>query len=107
MLRIAKIDEELATLNKPPLEEVDSVRLQDGDCLVLCSGFEDRAITFLKDATEHPNQFRVVVVNYLPFMDEKRRTEVHNICEAARVAYSELTYDRQDPSGFGDSFPNA
>jgi len=107
MLRISKIDEELAALQKPALEPADSLKLDSGDCLVLCAGFEDRAVAFLKDAASQSGRFRVLLIDYLPFMNENRRSQIHDICRAAGIAYSVLTYDRQDPSGFGDSFPNA
>jgi hypothetical protein len=104
MLRISKIDEELATVTKPTLDPAGSLNLQRGDCLVLCAGFEDRALAFLKNAASHSDQFRVVLINYLPLMDENRRTEIHDICRVASVSCFDISYDRQDPSGFGDSF---
>lgn len=107
MLRIPKIDEELATLQKPALEPADSVKLDRDDCLVFCAGFEDRAVAFLKEAASQSGQFRVLLINYLPFMNENRRTEIHNICRAANISFSDLSYNRQDPSGFGDSFSEA
>jgi hypothetical protein len=107
MLRISKINEELGSLQKPALEGVDALKLSPGDCLVLCAGFEDRALAFLKNAANQRDQFRVLLINYLPFMNENRAAEIHEICKAANVPYSDLTYDRQDPSGFGDIFPDA
>ena len=107
MLRISKIDEELVTLQKPALKPADSLKLDRGDCLVVCAGFEDRAVAFLKDAASQSDQFRVLLINYLPFMNENRRSEIRDVCRVAGIPYSELTYDRQNPSGFGDSFPDA
>jgi hypothetical protein len=105
MLRISKIDEELAKLQKPALETVDSLKLQSGDVLVLCAGFEDRALAFLKNIiSHHLSQFKVLLINYLPFMNENRGAEIRDICRTANVSCSELTYDRQNPYEFGNSF---
>lgn len=107
MLRIIKIDEELAKFQKPALAPVDLLGLQSDDFLVLCAGFEDRALAFLKNAVGQSNQFTVLLINYLPLMDENRGTEIHDICRAVNVSCSDIIYDRQSPSGFGDSFLGA
>lgn len=104
MLRISKIDEKLARLQKPALEMVDSLKLEGGDFLALSAGFEDRALAFVRNAVRHSNQFKVLLINYLPLMNENRRAEIHDICRVANISCSDLTYDRQNPSGFGDSF---
>jgi hypothetical protein len=105
MLRILKIDEKLAAAVKPPLVHTEVLQLRDVDCLILCSGFEDRALAFLKvDADRSQHRTRILSINYLPFMGENRREEIRDICQTAGFEYRELTYDRQNPSGFADTF---
>ena len=105
MLRILKVDEKLVASHKPPLAKWQAEPLYPADCVVLCSGFEDRALAFLKEISSFAgHRTRVLSVNYLPFMDENRRREIHDICKAAKFDYDELTYDRQNPSGFTEAF---
>src|SRR5205823_4022332 len=78
-------------------------KLRRADVLVLCAGFEERALSFLNDVVGQPSDFRVILINYLPYMNENRRVEIHDICRAASIPCSDVSYDRQNPSGFGDS----
>ena len=103
MLRVQRVDEQLAALQKPVLEPMDWLRLGSDDCLVVCAGFEDRAVAFLRSAAARKSECaRVLVVTYLPSVIENRVAEVENLCGAARFPMEAVDYDRENPSGFGD-----
>lgn len=108
MLRIPKVEEVLAKIDKPTLESISTLRFGRDDCLVVCAGFEDRALSFLNYATTHlDDPFRVLLIRYLPFMNENRSSEMQKICQGAGLNYSDIVYDRQEPVGFGDLFLKA
>src|SRR5258705_8182047 len=102
MQRLLRLDEELEVLKKPPLEPVRALELEETDSLILCAGFEERALGMLKSAIANSERFNVVVVEYLPFVPENRIEEINGVCEMAHLEVRHLTYDRQNPSGFGD-----
>jgi hypothetical protein len=104
MLRVQRVDEQLAALQKPLLEPIGWLRPGSDDCLVVCAGFEDRAVAFLRSAAARKSESaRVLVVTYLPSVIENRVGEVENLCEAARFSMEAVDYDRENPSGFGDT----
>ena len=101
MPRVLRPDEKLAKLVKPSLEPASTIKLESEDCYILCVGFEDRAIAGLKKAMEVSSNFRVVLIDYLPFVEENRTSEISEICSSADLKVEHITYDRQNPSGFG------
>jgi len=103
VLRVDRIDEQFAALSKPLLEPVGSFRLSADCCLVICAGFEERAVAFVKMAAEaNVREGRILVVNYVPTLLENRLSEVTSECERAGVRFEVVDYDRENVSGFGD-----
>jgi hypothetical protein len=84
------------------MEKVDAFTLSPDDWLVICAGFEDRALAVLKSAVSTGTRFSVVLILYLPFVPENKADEIRKLCQAARIPISELTYNRQEPAGFGN-----
>jgi hypothetical protein len=103
MLRVVRPDERLAALAKPALQPAAHFRLQSDDCLIVCAGFEDRATGVLKKALAGGTEFAVLMINYLPFVLENRISEIQALCSAAGLRVTQITYDRQNPAGFGSS----
>ena len=95
-------DEILAALHKPNLELVSRIGLVSDDWLVVCAGFEDRSIAILEKAASEGKYFNVMLINYAPFIAENKSEAIRALCRGTRIRISELTYDRQEPSGFGD-----
>lgn len=105
MLRISRVDEVLAGLAKPQLSAVDALDISADDCLIVCAGFEDRALAFLRNATSRGGQhFRVLVIHYLPAVIQNRTIDIDEICRHSGLPQSGVTYDRRDPTGLGDAF---
>jgi hypothetical protein len=73
------------------------------DCLVLCGGFEDRVLRGLHGALLGAATFKVILVNYSPFVPENRSALIRKTCSDRGLAFSEVTYDRQKPAGFGET----
>ncbi|MEW6682686.1 MAG: hypothetical protein AB1451_07150 [Nitrospirota bacterium] len=100
-------DEKLAAQRKPALVAVDAVELHPQDWLVVCGGFEDRALAILENATSNGTPFNVAVIVYEPFVPENKTADIRRICQDRGISVRELTYDRQDPAGFGNDLIEA
>jgi len=103
LLKVLRIDRKLEKLDKPSLQPIGSVPVNNGDTLILCAGFEDRAIKALDSAIESGKiGFSLVIIEYLPEVHENKIDEIINKCEKYRISFSRLIYDRQNPSGIGN-----
>jgi hypothetical protein len=102
MPRVARPDERLAALDKPALQPIAQFHFGTDDCLVVCAGFEDRALGVLANALAGRTSFNVLIVEYRPFVAENRLYEIRALCAAAKLKTIEATYDRQNPVGFGE-----
>jgi len=100
-MQVTRLDEKLAALTKPGLQATSQFRLGSGDCVIVCAGFEDRAIGVLKNALAVNSDFAVVIVNYEPFLTDNRANEIGKLCREAGLKQVEAKYDRQNPAGFG------
>ena len=96
-------DEALAAVEMPPLEPVSALELSSGDCLVVCAGFEDRALGALQRAASLGVDFNVVIIEYQPFFGENKLEGIRRICHDLRLRTTELVYNRQDPAMMGAS----
>lgn len=94
-------DEMLAAMQKPPLETTNRLPLYPDDWVVVCGGFEDRALAILEAAAANGSISNVVLIIYEPFVPANRADDVRKICSAQNIGVSELIYDRQQPAGFG------
>ncbi len=95
-------DEVLAAIAKPPLEPVEQFVLSPEDWLVVCGGFEDRALAVLESAATSLTPFNVILVLYEPFVAQNRADDIREICRTRSLKIVELSYNRQEPAGFGD-----
>ena len=101
--RVLRIDERLRDIAKPPLEEIDSIKLLEGDALILCAGFDDRAIELLKRIASTTNdQINIIIYDYRPYVDENRLTEIKCICDIRGIPFHVIGYDRENPANAGD-----
>jgi hypothetical protein len=93
--------ERLAALAKPSLEAATELAVRPEDWLVVCAGFEDRALGALQQAVSTETPINVLVVLYDPFVPENKADAIREVCDRAAVRHAEVTYNRRDPSGFG------
>lgn len=100
MMHVLRPDEMLARLTKPELIPAEQFDLKPEDCLIVCAGFEDRA-TGVIERTPPGSKFTVVIIDYLPFVAENRLEPLESFCRNRNLRFLKLTYDRQNPVGFG------
>src|SRR6266404_4940154 len=94
--------EKLAALEKPFLKVVDQLELTDDDWLIVCAGFEDRALEALKKAVGSRHQINVLIILYEPFVPQNKADDLRELCTVFASNYVEATYDRRDPTAFGN-----
>lgn len=94
-------DEKLADLIKPGLETVSQFVFDQKDWLIVCAGFEERAVGVLQSAASSQIPFNVLMVRYDPFLKENKIDIIRDICQRSRINIVEITYNRQEPTGFG------
>lgn len=97
-------DEKLLFLRKPALELLGRLNLSSEDWLVICGGFEDRALSSIESASSGSSNVNLLLVNYLPIVDQNKVGTIRSICRSKNIKISEMTYDRQEPAGFGEVF---
>ena len=100
MSRTRRLDEVLADVDKPALENRETVGLGRDDVLVVCAGFEERSTEIVKRALAAGSRgFRVVVVEYLPLIGANRSEELRDLCVTAKAVGERVSYDRREPEG--------
>jgi len=100
-LTVQTPDERLAGLVKPVLQSITQFELMADDWLVVCAGFEDRALGILQNAVLGREQFNVLVIDYSPFVSENKLVDIRRICGEAALNSVEVLYNREEPAGFG------
>lgn len=102
--RVARLDERLAAMPKPSLQPTSRLILSPDDCLVVCSGFEERALAALQNAASISSGFGVLAIDYQPYIKENRKNAIEAIGKEANLRMAEISYDRENPAGFGERF---
>ena len=96
-------DEKLSRVKWPGLQETEFPSVGPGDCLLVCAGFEDRAIETLRRICESGRTgFPLGIVNYLPIYPENKIEELRTIGRSADLRVSEFSYNRENPTGIGE-----
>ena len=87
----------------PVLRRVERFRVDADTCLVMCAGFEDRALAVIEQMQREGHKgFAVAVIQYLPTHQHNRISELLKLCDQLNVRTSEFVYDRERPAGFGE-----
>lgn len=103
MSDLLRRDEVLRQLTLPEVR-ASEVALGRGDVLVMCAGFEDRALDVLARAVGAGSTgFRVVEIEYQPAVAANRATETRELAEGAGAELSRVVYDRENPVGAGNA----
>ena len=98
---LLRADERLARIDWPNLVPVDHITLQANDCVIVASGFEERALAGLEQVCTCPGDFSVALIRYLPKVDQNQGLRALDLCEAHQIPVVEFTYDREEPAGIG------
>jgi hypothetical protein len=102
-LTVQTPDEWLAVLAKPDFEPVTHFVMSPDDWLIICAGFEDRALAVLQNAVSLQRSFNVLLIHYAPHFQENKSDIIQKIIQDVGIKVSEVTYDRQEPTGFGST----
>ena len=94
-------DEILRGVSQPRLEPLGHIELGSNDWLVVCGGFEDRSVAVLEKAVSQNVSCNVLLINYEPYIAQNKSDAIRLLCQAGNMHISELTYNRQEPAGFG------
>ncbi len=96
-------DEKLRKVVWPSLQEIELPSVGIDDCLLVCAGFEDRAIETLRRTCEAGRtSFSLGIVSYRPDYQENRIRELRTISEKAALQITDFVYDRTNPAGMGE-----
>ena len=96
-----RLDEQLSLISWSALLPINEISLGADDCIVVGTGFEERALAGLKQACQMSADFKVVLVRYLPKVEENQGLSSIAYCEEHGLNFEQLEYDRENPSGIG------
>ena len=102
---VVRIDEKLCTLSWPDIKSSLNSDPGEGDVVVLCGGFEERAQAYLQHLGESDaTGYRVNIFDYLPQYSENRTESLQTLALKKVVDVKTMVYDRRKPSGIADRF---
>lgn len=99
-----RVDKRLLGFSKPSIVAIDRLEFLRDDVLILCAGFEDRALGCLQKALDSKStNFTTIIVEYLPFLEQNKLKEIEELCACAESKVQKETYDRENPVGFAEN----
>ncbi|MBU8900953.1 hypothetical protein KRR26_35690 [Corallococcus sp. M34] len=102
-MHVLRLDEQLANMDWPEAKAIDAPSIAPNSVLVMCAGFEDRALEVLGRALNRGEKnFRLLCVDYLPAVLANRRAEVEQLCRKRGITLESVTYDRENPASGGE-----
>lgn len=97
-------DEKLSKVDWPNLKKIEFPSIGTDDCLLVCAGFEDRAIETLRRTREAGKTgFSLGIVEYRPSYPQNKLEELRTISQSINLQVNEFVYDREYPSGMGET----
>ena len=100
--QLLRPDEKLREIDWPGLGKIKFPPIGTDDCLLVCAGFEDRAIETLKRTCEAGKTgFSLGIVDYRPPYPQNRLKALHTMSEKAALQTKNFVYDREKPSCMG------
>ena len=100
---VTRADERLARVEWGRPRLLDGNAIGDGGALVLCGGFEDRAVGVLPSFAAVAEDLTVVMVRYRPEYPENRDEDILKWAEHSGGSVRECIYDRRAPAGGGEA----
>ena len=100
---IATAAEHLQDVDWPELRATEIPGIETGDCMLVCAGFEDRAIQgLLRVRRSDRGNFSLGVVKYRPSYRQNKLEIIRDIGRSARLEMREFLYDRENPARAGE-----
>ena len=101
--RLLRADERLANVQWPDLQRIKIPYIGSDDCLLVCGGFEERAIAALhRTCAAGYTGFALGLITYRPSYPQNRTDELRQIGRDAHLQITEFVYDRENPAGIGE-----
>ena len=101
--QVLRADERLGAIDWPVLREIDIPTVGLDDCVLVCAGFEDRAIETLNRICESGRiGVSIGVIDYRPSYPQNKRERILEISQKANFRTKEFIYDRENPMGIGE-----
>ena len=95
--------EVLQAVEWPGMREVEVPRMESGDCMIVCAGFEDRSVEVLRRVRDSgARDFSLGVIEYRPSYRQNKLHEITGISEGAGLEAKRFLYDRENPAGAGE-----
>ena len=95
-----RIDRVLYAANWPKQNKFENIEFRTGDTLLVCGGFEDRAMAILNMAAASKcSGLTVLNFEYLPIVESNHFTQISNLCEDVGWKHIHIEYDRCNPAG--------
>lgn len=103
----SRIDRELYSANWPVQQKIESIEFCNGDMLLVCGGFEDRAMAVLNLAANAKCAgLTVLDFEYLPSEDSNHFPQISKLCEDVGWKHIRIEYDRCNPAGIFETVAN-
>lgn len=105
---VRRPDERLASLNWPELQKVEVPSIGKNDFLLVCAGFEDRAVETVRRYCERrETSFSFGLISYLPEQPHNKTEELRAIAREAGLNVTEFVYDRENPPDMREKIQNS
>lgn len=103
-ITVLRPDESLSNMDWPSVHAINVPLIGRKDCLLMCAGFEDRAIETIRRISEVQRaEFSLGVISYLPEQEENKTEELNGIFRNVNFRkLKKFIYDRERPSGIGE-----
>ena len=100
---ILRTDERLSKVAWPALQKIDVPVLRSSDCLLVCAGFEERAVVTLNRICEsEKSDFTLGLIKYLPYQQENKIEQLRETIRRTALRVKYFDYNRENPSGMGE-----
>ena len=96
-------DERLRQIDWPPLASIARPIVEPESMVVVCGGFEERAVAVLHALCEAKTiGCLVCLISYQPFYEQNEAIRLRNLTTEANLDLVQLIYDREKPAGIGE-----
>lgn len=101
---VRRLDERLAGIAWPSLESIQIPDIENDSCVLLCAGFEDRAVESIRRICDaYQSRFSLGIIKYLPDLIQNKLEELRAISSKSNVDVTEFVYNREKPAEMGES----
>ena len=102
---VTRPDELVRQIEWPELRVTQTTTAGADDCILVCGGFEDRAIEALERfCSRSTAKCWIGLINYLPDLPQNKVNvkKMRSMAREAGLPVKEFVYDRENPSGSGE-----